>query len=179
MANNKDLQIFTDPHGRIITDDEELNKIIREVEDEDGMNLGMVIPAITFEDNQNPDEKVYLVLLTIYDTESNTDDVLRQWEIKIGRQATYDYLKELVKYESIDPNTSFIIGGDIISNQVVTDKGQEEKDNVKFHDVSPITVFRFLKAMRESKKILDGDEMFSIDDFDIHGASGDKTIFEV
>ena len=56
MANNKDLQIFTDPHGRIITDDEELNKIIREVEDEDGMNLGMVIPAITFENNQNKAE---------------------------------------------------------------------------------------------------------------------------
>ena len=66
-----------------------------------------------------------------------------------------------------------------MSNQVVTDKGQEEKNNISFHEVSPITVFRFLKAMRESKKILDGDEMFSIDDFDIHGASGDKTIFEV
>jgi hypothetical protein len=180
MADKNDnLQIFTDPHGRIITDDEDLNRIIREVEDEEGMDLGMVIPAITFENNQNPDEKVYLVLLTIYDTESNTGDVLRQWEIKVGRQATYDYLKELVKYESIDPNTSFIIGGDMITNQTITDKGQEEKTNVSFHEVSPITVFRFLKAMRDSKKILDGDEMFDINDFDIHGASGDSTIFVV
>ena len=55
------------------------------------------------------------------------------------------------------------------------------RDNIKFNDVSPITVFRFLKAMRESHKVLDGDDMFNIDDFkkedDI--AFGDKTIFEI
>ena len=158
MDNN--LQIFNQ-NGRIITDNDELNKIIRDVEEEEGVNLGAVIPAITFEE-EDPDKKAYLVLLSIYDTsEDAKDDIIRQWEIKIGRQATYDYIKELVKYEAIDP--------DNVTN---------EKNNIHFNDVSPITVFRFLKVMRENKKILDGDDMFNVNDFDINNV-GDKTIFEV
>ena len=175
MDNN--LQIF-DQNGRIITDNDELNKIIRDVEEEEGINLGAVIPAITFEE-EDPDKKAYLVLLSIYDTsEDAKDDIIRQWEIKIGRQATYDYLKELVKYEAIDPNTSFIIGGSVINSDVVYDNVTNEKNNIHFNDVSPITVFRFLKVMRENKKILDGDDMFNVNDFDINNV-GDKTIFEV
>lgn len=174
MDNN--LQIFNQ-NGRIITDNDELNKIIRDVEEE-GVNLGAVIPAITFEE-EDPDKKAYLVLLSIYDTsEDAKDDIIRQWEIKIGRQATYDYLKELVKYEAIDPNTSFIIGGSVINSDVVSDNVTNEKNNIHFNDVSPITVFRFLKVMRENKKILDGDDMFNVNDFDINNV-GDKTIFEV
>ena len=115
---------------------------------------------------------LYLISCTFYDINENTDDVLREWNIKVGRQATYDYLKELVKNEVIDPNTSFIIAGDLLNTDI-------NRNNVKFEDITPATVFRFLKVMRENKKILDGDEMFSIDDFDINGAAGDKTIFEV
>ena len=175
MDNN--LQIFNQ-NGRIITDNDELNKIIRDVEEEEDVNLGAVIPAITFEE-EDPDKKAYLVLLSIYDTsEDAKDDIIRQWEIKIGRQATYDYLKELVKYEAIDPNTSFIIGGSVINSDVVSDNVTNEKNNIHFNDVSPITVFRFLKVMRENKKILDGDDMFNVNDFDINNV-GDKTIFEV
>lgn len=177
--NGRNLQIFNAPNGDIITDDETLNKIIREVEEEEKAKLGAVIPAISFGGGADPDEKVYLVLLSIYDTESENTDMLRQWEIKIGRQATYDYLKELVKYEAVDPNSSFIIGGDMIENRITSENGTEDKNNVKFNDVSPITILRFLKAMRESNKVLDGDEMFDINDFDINGSIGDKTIFEV
>ncbi len=53
MDNN--LQIFNQ-NGRIITDNDELNKIIRDVEEEEGVNLGAVIPAITFEE-EDPDKK--------------------------------------------------------------------------------------------------------------------------
>ena len=181
MENNNDrnLQIVTGPDCRVITDDEALNKIIREVEEENDSRLGMVIPAITFDEGNDPDEKVYLVLLSIYDTESENNDMLRQWEIKIGRQATYDYLKELVKYEAIDPNTSFIIGGDMITDQTTNESGVEYKNNIKFHDVSPITVLRFLKVMRENRKMLYGDEMFDSSYFELNESSGDKTIFEV
>ena len=63
MDNN--LQIF-DQNGRIITDNNELNKIIRDVEEEEGINLGAVIPAITFEE-EDPDKKniVYAYLIPI------------------------------------------------------------------------------------------------------------------
>ena len=176
MDNN--LQIFNQ-NGKVTTNDEELNRIIRYAEEDDDLSLGAVIPAITFEE-EDPDKKVYLVLLSIYDTSQDSkDDILRQWEIKIGRQATYDYLKELVKYEAIDPNTSFIIGGNIINSDVIVDNINKEKNNINFNDVSPITVFRFLKVMRENNKILDGDDIFNINDFNVNDNSGDKTIFEV
>ena len=106
-------------------------------------------------------------------SEENSGDVMREWNIKIGRQNTYDYLKELVKNEAIDPNTSFIIAGDLFG----FDDG--DKINIKFNDISPATVFRFLKIMRENNKVLDGDETFDINEFDINGASGDTTIVQV
>ena len=178
MEDNKNLEIWSN-NGRVITNDDELNDIIRNVEDEADAILDAVIPAVTFE-GDNPDEKVYLLLLSIYDTNSIRDDIIRHWEVKVGRQATYDKLKELVKYEAIDPNTSFIIGGSAINADITINGKTEVRDNIKFNDVSPITVFRFLKAMKENHLILDGDEMFNIDDFEKDDAAiGDKTIFEI
>lgn len=179
MEDRRNLQIW-DNNGRVVTDDDTLNNIIRSVEDEEDAVLGAVIPAVSFE-GENPDEKVYLLLLSIYDTNSTRDDIIRHWEIKVGRQATYDALKELVKYEAIDPNTSFIIGGSSINADIIINCKTEARDNIKFNDVSPITVFRFLKAMKENHKVLDGDDMFNIDDFEKEDviAFGDKTIFEI
>ena len=107
--NNKNINIYN-TDGKISTNDENLNKIIEDIEDE-GIILTSATSGIIFE-GENPDEKAYLVLLSIYDiSEENSGDVMREWNIKVGRQNTYDYLKELVKNEAIDPNTSFIIAG--------------------------------------------------------------------
>ena len=169
--NNKNINIYN-TDGKISTNDENLNKIIEDIEDE-GIILTSATSGIIFE-GENPDEKAYLVLLSIYDiSEENSGDVMREWNIKVGRQNTYDYLKELVKNEAIDPNTSFIIAGDLFG----FDDG--DKINIKFNDISPATVFRFLKIMRENNKVLDGDETFDINEFDINGASGDTTIVQV
>ena len=83
--------------------DEDLMRIIQQVEEENGATLAMAIPAVTFDDD--PDEKIYILLLTTYDSEYNS----RDWSVSKGRQNTYNYLKGLIKDEIIDPNLSFII----------------------------------------------------------------------
>lgn len=113
--------------------------------------------AITIEDD--PLEKRYLLLLSLYPecTDSRYDSY-RDWSIKIGRQATYDFLKGLVVGEIIDPNTSFIIAGNVETKGV---------ENFK-PDSNPITVFRFMKVMVESYKVLNDNDTFCIDDYGTH-----------
>lgn len=153
---NRNLTISTNSNGLIETDDKDLNRIIRSVEAEAGAKLGVATPAITFGDD--PNEKTYLVLLLIYPSDG-IDECLKDWSVKVGRQSTYDYLKDLVKYEAIDPNHSFIMAADKITDQL------SNKENIIFNESKPITVFRFLKAMRDGNMVLDGDEEFDIDEF--------------
>ena len=157
-----------DEYGRIQTSDEDLNQIIRAVEQDTGALMGTVIPAVTFDDA--PDEKVYLILLSVYPV--NGEETIREWQVKIGRQTTYDFLKDLVKNEAIDPNESFIISGSSEYEEAF------HKDNARFEG-KPITVFRFLKVMRDSRKVLDDQTDFDINEFDpVNFDHGDKTIME-
>ena len=126
--------------------------------------------AIYFE-GDNPDEKRYLLLLTLYpDSTDDISDSYRDWSIKIGRQATYDYLKHMIKEELIDPNLSFIIAGKAIEDNSSKDKFIPES--------SPITVFRFMKVMLVSNKVLDDRENFCIDEY-ASDTNGDPSILEV
>ena len=59
--------------------DEDLMRIIKQVEEENNATLAMAIPAVTFEDD--PDEKIYILLLTTYDSEVNA----RDWSVSKGR----------------------------------------------------------------------------------------------
>lgn len=159
-----------DIYGRLITSNIDLNNIIRAVEDETESSLSAVIPAVTFEDN--PEEKIYLLLLKIYSNNESEDDI-KDWFIKIGRQATYNYLRDLVKNEAIDPNESFVIAGLLEFEDILN------KENVSFNS-KPVSVFRFMKVMYENKKILDSNEDFDINEFDPRSwEKGDKTILDV
>lgn len=157
-------------NGELLTNDEELNRIIRAVETESGASLAAATMAVTFDDD--PASKIYLILLTL--TDDKAEDVTKDWEISIGRQETYDYLKDLVKYEAINPNESFIISGDAIVDE------NTQQDNIEFNNVRPITVFRFLKFMYENRKVLDDAEDFDIDEYDPENyEKGDKTLLTI
>lgn len=137
--------------------------------EENGVNM---TPAVEFDDN--PDDKVYLVLLSYYNTHDESSDYEQSWGIKIGRQATYEFLKELVRNESIDPNMSFIIAAQREASDEYNDG-----DNVIFVDSKPITVFRFLKVMHDTKRILDNGTDFDIDEYNVDDMNGDITILDV
>ena len=137
--------------------------------EENGVNM---TPAVEFDDN--PDDKVYLVLLSYYNTHDESSDYEQSWGIKIGRQATYEFLKELVRNESIDPNMSFIIAAQREASDEYNDG-----DNVIFVDSKPVTVFRFLKVMHDTKRILDNGTDFDIDEYNVDDMNGDITILEV
>ena len=153
MEKEKNLSVSKDEYGNIITNDPELNKTLREVEEETGLKLAVAIPAVTFTDD--PSIKPYLILLKLTDEDETIGETM--WCIQIGRQDTYDYLKNLVKSEAIDVHHSFVISG-----------------NIKFEDA--ITVFRFMKTMREDEKILDGDEGFDINDYTLGDGVPDAKI---
>lgn len=163
--------ISYDINGKLNTDDEALNSIIRAVEEDTGSIIAAATPAVTFDDP--PDEKIYLVLLTIYPTSfAEEEEIVRDWQIKVGRQETYDFLKDLVKEEAIDPNASFIIVGSDEYDE------QFKKPNANFSG-KPITVFRFLKVMLDSNKVLDDKADFDINEFDpANYDHGDLTIME-
>lgn len=129
--------------------------------------------AVSFE-GENPDEKVYLTLLSYYNTELPKDygDYERDWGYMIGRQSTYNNLKMLVQSESIDPHRSFIVGAEREFNTMTN------KDSIVFNESRPITVFRFLLTMVETGKVLD-DGDFDITEYNHSNTSGDLTIFEV
>lgn len=129
--------------------------------------------AVSFE-GENPDEKVYLTLLSYYNTELPKDygDYERDWGCMIGRQSTYNNLKMLVQSESIDPHRSFIVGAEREFNTMTN------KDSIVFNESRPITVFRFLLTMVETGKVLD-DGDFDITEYNHSNTSGDLTIFEV
>lgn len=162
-----------DNSGRLITDDNAVNNIIRAVEAETGARLVTAMPAITFE-GTNPDEKIYLLLLALYGSEDDPSDYTsRDWVVKSGRQNVYDYLKDLVKNEAIDPHASFVVAGDIEIDEA------RNKDDVNFNSKA-ISVFRFLKVMFESNKVLDDRADFDINEYDpINYIHGDTTILEI
>lgn len=124
--------------------------------------------------HDDPDLKKYLLLLTVYpDSTKDTDEPYRDWSIKTGRQNTYDYLKEMIRAEIIDPNLSFVITG----KETEYAKNFSMKEN--FEPMSnPITVFRFMKFMWETHKVLDDGE-FCIDDYALDSSNGDQSILEV
>ena len=68
-----------------------------------------LVEAVTFED-EDPDLKLYLLLLVESGYESDIDEC-RSWELHIGRQYVFDYLKNLITAGSIDPDISFILSG--------------------------------------------------------------------
>lgn len=93
------------------------------------------------------EEKEYLILVVSENSESDTDDLIKDWFILVGRQNTYDSLMNYIESGFIQAQESFIIP-----------KGSKIEEG--------ITVFDFMKKMKEEKRVFD-DSDFEIEDYRI------------
>lgn len=91
-------------------------------------------------------EKTYLILIEARDLD---DGEFRDWEIKEGRQAAYDYIKNYIEsdYTEVDVHKSRII---VSSEKVKVTDG--------------ISIYEFMKAMKENDKVIDYSS-FDIEDY--------------
>ena len=97
-------------------------------------------------------EKTYLILLDGNEPVYGHDDVakpFRDWQMKEGRQAAYDYIKDMIEseYVIINVHTSRII---VSSEKVKVTDG--------------ISIYEFMKAMKEKDKVIDYTS-FDIEDY--------------
>ena len=141
--NNRNLDIQVDSDGSIITNDAALNDIIKQVEEENNGKLVGAMPVFISE-GPDPTTKVYLILLFGYDSEDDGYEY-RDWEVIIGRQETYNRLKNLIESDAIDPLKSFVLSGNT----------EPEK---------AITVYRFMKHCIDNDRVVDNSS-FDINEY--------------
>lgn len=105
-------------------------------------------------------EKTYLILIEgeeVHDDPTSEPQKIRDWEIVTGRQSAYDYIKNMIK-------SGYIIV-DTIKSKIIVDS-----EKVKVSD--GITIYEFMKLMKEADKVIDYDS-FDIEDYytgDLEGA---------
>lgn len=162
MQDPRNLDIKVLENGKVTTNDPSMNRILDQVQ-EDGKTLGMFVPAITFIDN--PDQKVYMIVMKAYDWNDPYNEA-NDWHVKVGRQPTYEFLRSLIVNEEIDPNRSFIIGGEL------TEATETNRESIEFNS-PPITVFRFMKVMAETEKVIETTG-FDINEYSIEEIGGES-----
>ena len=93
-------------------------------------------------------EKIYLILIDGEEVD-NESTRFRDWETVEGRQAAYDYIKNMLQseYVLIDVHTSKII---VSSEKVKVTDG--------------ISIYEFMKNMKENDKVIDYTS-FDIEDY--------------
>lgn len=109
---------------------------------------------------KDPDTIKYLLLLTIFgdNVDYIEDDSHEEWIVMIGRQNVYDYLKNCIEAEGIDPDKSFIIA-----------------ENANF--IEAPTIYRFMKSAKETGSVVDGTS-FNIDDYRWDSYENDPCILD-
>ena len=110
------------------------------------VNTEGLIRGITY-DKEEP-EKTYLVLID--GEERDTDGKqYRDWELIEGRQNAYDYIKNIIESEYVIVN--------VMKSKIIVNA-----DKVKVTD--GITIYEFMKVMKEKDKIIDYSS-FDIEDY--------------
>lgn len=111
-----------------------------------GVKNAFMIDVLKF-DGKDPDTIKYLLLLTVFGDEMDyvEEDSSKEWMVITGRQNVYDYLKNCIEAEGIDPDKSFIVAEDTDFTNCPT-------------------VYRFMKAAKESESVVDNTS-FDIDDY--------------
>ena len=117
------------------------------------VNTEGLVRGVTYDPEET--EKTYLILIDGEELD-NEGRRFRDWEIITGRQATYDWIKNMLEneYVMIDVDKSKII---VSSEKVKVTDG--------------ISIYDFMKAMKQKDKVIDYTS-FDIDDYvgDVEGA---------
>lgn len=92
-------------------------------------------------------EKTYLILIDGMNVYSEVQ--YRDWEIVEGRQQAYDYIKNLL--------LSNLASIDVIKSKIIVDS-----EKVKITD--GVSIYKFMKNMKENNKVIDYTS-FDIEDY--------------
>lgn len=104
-------------------------------------------------------EKMYLILIEAWDISEGGDKV-RDWEIVEGRQAAYDYIKNMIQSEYLSV--------DVMESKIIV-----SSEKVKVTD--GVSIYKFMKSMKENDKVIDYTS-FDIEDYvngDIESEEGE------
>ena len=94
-------------------------------------------------------EKIYLILIDGEEIIDGDGKKIRDWEFKEGRQAAYDYIKNMIE-------SNYIIV-DVMESKIIV-----SSEKVKVTD--GISIYEFMKAMKDNNKVIDYTS-FDIEDY--------------
>lgn len=112
------------------------------------------------EKNKNGDLYKYLILLE-GEYKYKDGENYKSFEFITGRQATYDYIKDILM-NMHDSDYEYML--DISKSRIISEPPVVTKDTPRITLSNMLTVYSFMKIMREKAKVTD-DSSFDIEDY--------------
>lgn len=112
------------------------------------------------EKNKNGDLYKYLILLE-GEYKYKDGENYKSFEFITGRQAAYDYIKDILM-NMHDSDYEYML--DISKSRIISEPPVVTKDTPRITLSNMLTVYSFMKIMREKGKITD-DSSFDIEDY--------------
>ena len=112
------------------------------------------------EKNKNGDLYKYLILLE-GEYKYKDGENYKSFEFITGRQAAYDYIKDILMNMN-DSDYEYML--DISKSRIISEPPVVTKDTLRITLSNMLTVYSFMKIMREKGKVTD-DSSFDIEDY--------------
>lgn len=111
--------------------------------------------------NKNGDLYKYLILLE-GEYKDGDGENYRSFEFITGRQAAYDYIKEILENMHDDSDFEYLL--DVSKSKIISEPPVITPDTPRITLSNMLTVYSFMKIMREKGKVVD-DSSFDIESF--------------
>lgn len=110
--------------------------------------------------NNNGDLYKYLILLE-GEYKKGDGESYRSFEFITGRQAAYDYIKDILENMN-DSDFEYVL--DVSKSRIISEPPVITKDTPRITLSNMLTLYSFMKAMKEKHKIVD-ESSFSVEDY--------------
>lgn len=110
--------------------------------------------------NNNGDLYTYLILLE-GEYKKGDGESYRSFEFVTGRQAAYDYIKDILENMN-DSDFEYVL--DVSKSRIISEPPVITKDTPRITLSNMLTLYSFMKAMKEKHKIID-ESSFSVEDY--------------